>query len=222
MELKEKIEHALRSHFHVERIKLLDEDGVSGYVVSPDFQGVATLDRHARIDRALRDPSMNLTRREQRRVLVIAPWTPVEFDMIVPDEEDSDDDLVARGSGECSPDLIPKVEHLLRSHFRVDHLRVEDEDGIYGSVVSPDFEGLSSSDREALIDRMIRDPSSNLSDEERRRIRFIWMWTPAEREAKLFWDSLDAPSRTTPGPTNGDGSTAPSPAEASRRRRSGR
>ena len=65
----------------VDQIKLVGDNGVSGYVVSPDFEGVARLDRDTQIERALRDPSLKLTRREQRRVLVIAPWTPDEFEM---------------------------------------------------------------------------------------------------------------------------------------------
>ncbi len=188
---KRRSRRALRSHFQVEQIELVDNDGVSGFVVSPDFRDVARPDRRTRIARALRDPSTGLTRREQRRVLLIAPWTPVEFDLFGPDgdeEVDSDADSETR---ECFADLIPKVEQALRSQFRVDHLRLEDEDGIYGSLVSPDFEGVSDSDRQMLIDRAFRDPSSNITDCERRRIRFIMPRTPAEYEAKLDWDSWD-------------------------------
>lgn len=191
MELKEKIEKALRSHFQVEQIDLVDRDGISGIVVSPDFKGVGPLERQRRIARALRDPSIKLSRGEQRRVLLIAPFTPVEFDLFGPNDEDSDDSLAGCGTRQSSPDLIPKVEQLLRSRFRVDHLRLGDEGGIYGSVVSPDFEGLSSLDRETLINRILRDPSSNLTDCERDRIRFIWMYTPAEYEAKRELDALD-------------------------------
>jgi stress-induced morphogen len=222
MDLKEKVEKALRRHFQVERMKLVDNDGISGFVVSPDFKGVATLDRQHRIARALLDPSVGLTRREQRRVLIIAPLTPVEFDLFVPDGDEQVDSDADSETSECFPDLLPKVEQVLRSRFRVDHLRLEDDDGIYGSVVSPDFEGLSSRDRQTLIDRTFRDPPSNLTDHEWRRIKFIMMRPPAAREAKLFWDSLDGPPGPNPNQSSGDGSIAPSSAEVSHRRQSDR
>jgi stress-induced morphogen len=188
VDLKEKVEQALRNHFQVEQIRLVDDDGISGYVVSPDFKGVETVDRQDRIARALRDPSVKLTRREQRRVLLIAPWTPVEFDLLVPNGDDEVDTHAQNGAGESFAGLISKVEHLLRSRFRVDHLRLEDENGIYGTVVSPDFEGLSMANREDLINRTLREPSSNFTDSERRQVKFIWMYTPAEYGAKLSWD----------------------------------
>lgn len=84
MELKEKVENALRSRFQVDHIRLLDDDGVYGFVVSPDFRGLSAIDRQTLIDRALRDPAMKLTKREHRQVLAIAPMTPVEFDVIGP------------------------------------------------------------------------------------------------------------------------------------------
>ena len=46
----------------------------------------------------------------------------------------------------------------------------------------------SMSDRGSLLDRAFRDPSSNLTDCERRRIKFIMTRTPAEYEAKLDLD----------------------------------
>jgi hypothetical protein len=85
---------------------------------------------------------------------------------------------------------MPKVEQALRSHFQIDHLRLEDEDGIYGSLVSPDFEGVSFAERDAMLQRAYRDPASNLSDRERRRIKFIMTRTPVEYEAKLELDAL--------------------------------
>jgi stress-induced morphogen len=191
MDLKEKVEKALRSHFQVEHIKLVDDDGIAGFVVSPDFRGVTRPDRRSRIARALRDPSMKLSRREQRRVLIIAPFTPVEYDLFGLDGDEEVDSQADNGAGESFADLIPKVERALRSHLKVDHLRLEDEDGIYGSVVSPDFEDLSFSDRGNLLRRAFRDPMSNLTDCERRRIKLIVPRTPAEYEAKLELDSLD-------------------------------
>ena len=194
MDLKEKVEKALRNHFQVDHLDLVDDEGITGVMVSPDFEGVGPLDRQTRIDRALRDRSVKLTRREQNRVVLIAPFTPTEYGPIGPheDDEDSDEALVGYGSGpsECFPDLLPKVERILRDRFRVDHLELVDENGIFGSLVSPDFDGLSSSDRGALIDRVFRDPSANLTDRERRRIKFIMTRTPVEYEAKLELDRL--------------------------------
>jgi stress-induced morphogen len=191
MDLKEKVEKALRSHFRVEHIKLVDDNGISGFVVSPDFLGVDRPERRTRVARALRDPSMKLTRREQHRVLVIAPFTPVEYDLYGLDGEDEVDSRDDSETSEGLAALIPKVEHLLRSRFRVYVLHLKPGDGIYGFVVSPDFEGLSSHERQDLLRRAFRDPSSNLTDCERRRITFISTSTPAEYEAKLELDSLD-------------------------------
>jgi stress-induced morphogen len=222
MGLEEKVERALRNHFRVEHLDLVDDEGITGVMVSPDFEGVGVLDRHARIDRALRDPSGKLTRREQRRVVLIAPFTPAEFGPVGPDEdeEDSDEVLAGRGSGtsESFADLLPKVEQALRIHFRIDHLKLVDDDGIFGSMVSPDFDGLSMSDRDAMLQRAFRDPASNLTDRERRRIRFIMTRTPAEYEGKLFWDSLDGPSGSSSEPSSGNGPIPPSSHESSGRR----
>ena len=190
MDLKAKVEKALRNHFRIEHLELSDNDGIIGHVVSPDFDGVPRPDRRTRIKRALRDPSVKLTRSEQRRVLLLAPWTPDEYGTPGADDDESDVPLADNGASECFPDLLPKVEKILRSRFRIDHLRLEDEHGIYGSMVSPDFDDLSMSDRGALLDRAFRDPSSDLSDRERRRLKFIMTRTPVEYEAKLELDAL--------------------------------
>jgi stress-induced morphogen len=193
MDLKEKVETALRSHFQVEHLDLRDDNGIIGVMVSPDFDGVGRLDRQRRIDRALRDRSGKLTRREQREVVLIAAFTPTEYGPIGPDEdEDSDETLVAGGTAprESFPRLIPKVERILRNRFRIDHLELVDENGIFGLMVSPDFDGLSSSDRQDLIDRAFLDPASNLTDRERRWIKIIFTRSPIEHQAKLELDRL--------------------------------
>jgi stress-induced morphogen len=189
MDFKEKVEKALRSHFQVEHLDLSDDNGITGVMVSPDFEGVERLDRHRRIDRALRDRSGKLTPREQRRVLLIAPFTPAEYGPIGPDddEDDSGDTRSDNESCESLLDLIPKVEHLLRSRFRVYVLQLNLGNGIYGFVVSPDFEGLTSSERQDLLSRAFRE---KLADCERRRITLISTLTPVEYEAKLDLDRL--------------------------------
>ncbi len=121
MELKEKVERALRNHFQVDYLDLVDNEGITGVMVSPDFEGVGRLDRHRRIDRALRDRSGKLTRREQRQVVLIAPYTPTEYGPIGPDEDEEDSDEVLAGGGTRTiasfADLLPKVEQLLSSSF---------------------------------------------------------------------------------------------------------
>jgi acid stress-induced BolA-like protein IbaG/YrbA len=192
MDLKEKVEKALQRHFQVEHLDLRDDNGIIGVMVSPDFEGVGRLDRQRRIDRVLRNRSMKLTRREQRQVLLIAAFTPTEYGPIGPeeDEDDSGDAHAENGARECFPDLLPKVERALRSHFRIDHLELVDDDGIFGSMVSPDFKGVSIADRGALLDRVFRDPASGLSVRELRQIRLIMTRTPVEYQAKLELDSL--------------------------------
>lgn len=189
MELTEKVERALRNHFQVDHLDLSGNEGITGVMVSPDFEGLQPLDRQRQIDRALRDRSMKLTRREQDRVVFIAPFTPDEYGP-VEDEQDRDDILTGGRACESFPDLLPKVESILRGRFRIDHLELVDDHGIYGSMVSPDFDGMSSSDRVELLERVFRDPGAGLTDCERRRIRFIMSWAPVEYQAKLELDSL--------------------------------
>ncbi len=81
MDLKEKVETALRRHFESDHIELVEDDGVYGFVVSPRFQSLSAIDRQILIDRALRDPSSKLSKRESRQILVIAALTPVEYEV---------------------------------------------------------------------------------------------------------------------------------------------
>ena len=82
MELRKKVEEALRRHVNSDNIYLEDDDGISGWIVSPQFQGLSSLDRQKLIDKILRDPSVKLSRAELRRILAIAPLTPAEFDSL--------------------------------------------------------------------------------------------------------------------------------------------
>jgi acid stress-induced BolA-like protein IbaG/YrbA len=77
MDFKEKVEKALRSHFQVEHLDLTDDNGITGVMISPDFEGVGRQDRHRRIDRALRE---NLTDCRRRRITLISTLTPVEYE----------------------------------------------------------------------------------------------------------------------------------------------
>jgi hypothetical protein len=82
MDLKDKIVTALSQALKVEYIRLEDDDGISGFVVSPQFEGMSAVERQGRIDEALSKASDPLTPEEQRQVLMIAGLTPVEYQAI--------------------------------------------------------------------------------------------------------------------------------------------
>ena len=82
MDIKDKIIKALSQSLRVDYVQLEDGDGISGFVVSPQFEGVATLDRQRLIDDALRKATEPLTPEERRRVLMIAGLAPVEYDAV--------------------------------------------------------------------------------------------------------------------------------------------
>jgi acid stress-induced BolA-like protein IbaG/YrbA len=48
VDLKEKVETALKRAVTAARIRLEDDDGISGFVVSSDFRGMSPLDRQSR------------------------------------------------------------------------------------------------------------------------------------------------------------------------------
>jgi hypothetical protein len=80
MDIKEKIEEALRRSFRPDVLRLEDDGGISGFVVSSEFRGMAAIDRQTLLHRVLRDPPVKLSRAELRRVLGIAALTPAEYD----------------------------------------------------------------------------------------------------------------------------------------------
>ena len=82
MDLKEKVESALKGAITADRIRLEDDDGISGFVVSYDFRGKSALDRQALIDWALRHSSVKFTKLELRQILAIAALTPAEFETV--------------------------------------------------------------------------------------------------------------------------------------------
>jgi stress-induced morphogen len=82
MDLKEKITVALRCSFCPDHIRLEDDGGISGFVVSSQFQRMPSLERQVLIDKALRDSSAHLTKAELRKVLVIAGLTPAEYEAL--------------------------------------------------------------------------------------------------------------------------------------------
>jgi acid stress-induced BolA-like protein IbaG/YrbA len=78
MDLKEKIVTALSQVLEIDYVRLEDDDGISGFVVSPRFEGTSSLDRQLLIDQALQ----SFTPEERRQVLMIAGLTPVEYDAV--------------------------------------------------------------------------------------------------------------------------------------------
>lgn len=78
MDIKEKVMSAL-SGLHPEFVRLEDDDGLTGFVVSSRFEGKTALDRQAEIEDALDKAATPLTADERRRVLAIAGLTPTEY-----------------------------------------------------------------------------------------------------------------------------------------------
>jgi len=90
MELKEKVAPALEIAFHPGYIVLNDDEGISGYVVSPRFRRVTPLNRQRLIEKALNAPAAKLSKSELRRILAIAPLTPLEYDALGAQGDDGD------------------------------------------------------------------------------------------------------------------------------------
>ncbi|MCO6458164.1 MAG: hypothetical protein J5I93_22900 [Pirellulaceae bacterium] len=80
MGLPDKIVAALQTPLGAEYIRLDDDDGVSGFVVSRRFEKMSTLDRPQLIDDALRNAPDPLTPEEHRQILMIAGLTPIEYE----------------------------------------------------------------------------------------------------------------------------------------------
>lgn len=79
MDLVERVKRILESALVVEDIKLEDDGGVIGYVVSNGFQGLEFVDRQMKIHKALRSGPEPLVASDLRRVAAIAALTPDEF-----------------------------------------------------------------------------------------------------------------------------------------------
>ena len=79
-------------------------------------------------------------------------------------------------------DLKEKVTEALRRSLVPDSIVLEDDDGISGFVVSAKFRRMTALDRQRLIDQILRDPESEVTKPELRRILAIAALTPAEYE----------------------------------------
>jgi acid stress-induced BolA-like protein IbaG/YrbA len=82
--LSEKIIAALQAPLNAEYVRLEDDDGISGFVVSRRFENMSTLDRQQLIDEVLRNGPDPLSHEEQRQILLIAGLTPREYDSANP------------------------------------------------------------------------------------------------------------------------------------------
>jgi stress-induced morphogen len=82
VDLKEKVEIALKGAITATRIRLEEDDGISGFVVSSDFRGKSALDRQTMIDKALRNAAVKLTKPELRQILAIAALKPAEYETV--------------------------------------------------------------------------------------------------------------------------------------------
>src|SRR5207247_8106220 len=82
MDVREKVVAALTQGLEPAFIRLDDDDGISGFVVSRQFEGLSGMDRQLRIDEALASGHPALTKEEQRHVLMIAGLTQVEYEVV--------------------------------------------------------------------------------------------------------------------------------------------
>ena len=78
MDIKDKILATLFQSLQPEYMRLEEDDGISGFVVSRTFEGMSSLDRQWKIEEALK--TALLTLEERRQVLMIAALTPDEYD----------------------------------------------------------------------------------------------------------------------------------------------
>ena len=82
MDIRNKVIDALSNSFPIEYVRLEDDDGITGFVVSPRFQDISTFDRQGIIEDALHNASARLSPQEQRHVLMIAGLTPAEYNTV--------------------------------------------------------------------------------------------------------------------------------------------
>ncbi len=82
MDVKKRVEKALSDTFEDAYVRLEDDDGISGFVVSARFKGMSTLDRQELIDEAIKGATPPLAPDEKRQVLMIAALSPAEFSSV--------------------------------------------------------------------------------------------------------------------------------------------
>ena len=82
MDVKDKVIAALRDGLDVHYVRLEGDDGITGFVVSPRFQEMSSLDRQLLIENALENAKKPLSFRDRRQVLMIAGLTPEEYESV--------------------------------------------------------------------------------------------------------------------------------------------
>jgi acid stress-induced BolA-like protein IbaG/YrbA len=84
VDLKEKVAVALKEAIEGARLRLEDDDGISGFVVSAEFRGMSALDRQALIAKARRNSTVKFSKQDRRNILAIAALTQAEFESVDP------------------------------------------------------------------------------------------------------------------------------------------
>ena len=82
MGLTDAIIDALQEPLSVEYYRLDDDDGISGFVVSSQFENMSAIDRQRLIDDTLRNAADPFSDEEQRQIIMIAGITPLEYDSV--------------------------------------------------------------------------------------------------------------------------------------------
>ena len=77
-------------------------------------------------------------------------------------------------------ETVRKVKKALKRAFSPEIVNLEDDDGIIGVVVSDQFRRMESIDRQMSIDNALRDPLSQLREDEIRHVLAITPMTPEE------------------------------------------
>jgi stress-induced morphogen len=213
MELKDKIAEALREFLHPARTVLEDDDGIIGCVVSAQFQNISPLERQDLIDKALRRSSVKLTKADRRQVLAIVPFTPVEYAAFGWDKKPTNHAVgnahagdqkrrvgkkrpgsakrstTSRRTVSLPVDFKERVAAALRENLHPEHISLsEGHDGIYGRLVTTQFQRVPAIERQRLIDKALRCSSVKFTEAELRQVRFIAAFTPAEL---AFHESFD-------------------------------
>jgi acid stress-induced BolA-like protein IbaG/YrbA len=77
-------------------------------------------------------------------------------------------------------DVLKKVKTALNRHFKPELLDLHDDDGIVGVIVSDDFRGVESIDRQTMIQQALQKSTTPLTKADWRRILIIAPMTPEE------------------------------------------
>jgi len=88
VELQAKVKQALSSAIVLDRTILVEDDGLIGFVVSPDFRGRDSLSRQETIFDALRASGSPLSPGEVHQVVAVVALTPEEFEVLGPELPD--------------------------------------------------------------------------------------------------------------------------------------